>query len=245
MRTTNVHKVGADASITAPADVHRRIELEVAAEIAHAFLTATHPLEVYRLALARVSPLVGARFSSVYLRDPADALLLKLQCAYNWPQDSARYLGQLRIREAGGPTGSSAADDAVVEVPDVFADPTLEEWWEPARELGFSAVISLPLHADRYMRGGAADPSQAPTVGALTFYFAAPHSITDSERGLLALIADQLSAMVAKAQLTEQLRLTNEQLCAANDELQRRLKELDAASQIKNESGPCATPASA
>lgn len=80
----------------------RQRELEIAREIAHAFLTATQPLEVYRLALARVTPLVGASFSSVFLRDAADPDLLKLVCAQNWPQSSARFLSQLRIRVGRG-----------------------------------------------------------------------------------------------------------------------------------------------
>src|SRR5690606_22500903 len=37
-------------------------ELQAARDIAHAFLTARHPVEVYRLALGRVAPLVGASF---------------------------------------------------------------------------------------------------------------------------------------------------------------------------------------
>ncbi|HEX8244352.1 MAG TPA: hypothetical protein VF541_12670, partial [Longimicrobium sp.] len=44
-------------------------EVQAAREIAHAFLTAASPLEVYRLALERVSPLVGAAFGSVFLRE--------------------------------------------------------------------------------------------------------------------------------------------------------------------------------
>ncbi|MEN8162184.1 MAG: hypothetical protein ABFS41_19090, partial [Myxococcota bacterium] len=66
-------------------------EMEIASELAHAFLTATQALEVYRLALDRVTPLVGAQFSSVFLRDPGDRDLLKLSCAHNWPQSAAMF----------------------------------------------------------------------------------------------------------------------------------------------------------
>jgi hypothetical protein len=95
MLTTNAAAPGAEGlDAPTPTGVLRRRELEIAEEIAHSFLSATHPLEVCRLALARVTPLVGARFASVYLRDPADPTLLKLNCAHNWPQDSARFLCQ-------------------------------------------------------------------------------------------------------------------------------------------------------
>src|SRR5690554_5909842 len=134
-------------------------ELEVVREIAHAFLTATRPLEVYRLALARVTPLVGASFGSVFLRDTADHDLLKLVCAQNWPQSSARFLGQLRIRVGRGPTGLAVLERRAIAAEDVFGDPALREWWEPARELGFTSLIALPLQ----VRGD--------TVGALSFYF--------------------------------------------------------------------------
>jgi GAF domain-containing protein len=128
----------ADAGEAAPAESRPEPrELEAARDISQALLAATRPIEVYRLALARLTPLVGASFSSVFLRDPQDRELLKLVCAQNWPQASAKFLSQLRIRVGRGPTGKSVETGAPVEVPDVFADPSLNEWWEPAKELGF------------------------------------------------------------------------------------------------------------
>src|SRR5690606_3338909 len=167
--------------MNAAPDSLRDRELDVAREVAHAFLTASTPLEVYRLALARVTPLVRASFSSVFLRDPADASLLKLACANNWPQSSARYLGQLRVRVGRGPTGRAVADERPVEARDVFADPSLMEWREPARELGFVSMISLPL-----INAGTA-------IGALTFYFDQPRDFDDDERHLMMLVADQIA----------------------------------------------------
>jgi hypothetical protein len=63
-------------------------ELQVTREIATAFLTATRPVEVYRLALARVTPIVQASFSSIFLRDPSDPSLLRLECAQSWPHSA-------------------------------------------------------------------------------------------------------------------------------------------------------------
>lgn len=198
-------------------------ELAVVREIAHAFLTATQPVEVYRLALARVTPLVGASFSSVFLRDPAEPDLLKLACAQSWPQSSARFLGQLRIRVGRGPTGRAVAEGRAVAVEDVFADPTHREWWDPARELGFVAQIALPLE----VRGE--------VVGALSFYFVEPRHFGEDEQRLLALVAAQLSATVERAQLIEDLRRANERLIQQNEELVRRVEEAQAATRLKNE----------
>ena len=102
-------------------------ELHAAHEIAHAFLHAQRPAEVYRLALERVAPLVGASFGCVFLRD-GESDLLRVVAAHNWPQEYAAYLSSMRVRVGNGPTGRAVAENAMVEVPDVFADPMLDTW---------------------------------------------------------------------------------------------------------------------
>jgi signal transduction histidine kinase len=201
----------------------RELELDVAREIAHALLRAGSPLEVYRLALARLTPLVRASFSSVFQRDPADPTLLKLSCAHNWPQSSARYLSQLRVRVGRGPTGRAVAEAAPFEVADVFADPALREWWDPARELGFVSLIALPLRAD------------GEAMGALTFYFDAAHAFGDDERHLLMLIADQLAAASARAAVLEQERREMERLRTENELLRSRLGAGEESRRMKDE----------
>jgi signal transduction histidine kinase len=198
-------------------------ELDVAREVAHAFITASSPLEVYRLALARLTPLVRAKFSSVFHRDPADPTLLKLTCAHNWPQSSARYLGQLRVREGRGPTGRAVAETRSIEVRDVFADPALREWWEPARELGFVSFISLPLRAGD------------DATGALTFYFDAARDFDDDERHLLMLIADQLASASARAEAVDAQRREMDRLRMENDVLRTRLRAGEDAKRLKDE----------
>jgi signal transduction histidine kinase len=205
------------------ADWMRQRELEVVQEIAHVFLTADSPLEVYRLALDRVTPILGASFSSVFLRDPRDATVLKLECAQSWPQSSARYLGQLRLRVGRGPTGRAVAERTVIEVENVQADPLLREWWEPASELGFASLAALPLVV--------ADQA----VGALSFYFREPHRFEDEERRLLALTADQLSATWARARLIEELHLANAELQRRNERLAHRVTESESAKRLKDE----------
>jgi GAF domain-containing protein len=190
----------------------RQRKLEIASEIADAFLSASGPLEVYRLALARVTPLVDASFGSVFLRDADDPALLRLVCAQNWPQKSARYLSQMRIRVGRGPTGRAVADVQAVEVEDVFRDDGTDEWREPARELGFISLISLPLRSERGV------------AGALTFYFTERRTFSDAERDLLTGVARQLARTVERADLIGELQAVNERLRRRADELERRLE---------------------
>lgn len=189
----------------------RQRKLEIASEIADAFLSASGALEVYRLALARVTPLVDASFASVFLRDADDPALLRLVCAQNWPQSSARYLSRLRIRVGRGPTGRAVADVQAVEVEDVFQDGGTEEWREPARELGFISLISLPLHSERGVSG------------ALTFYFTEQRTFSDGERDLLTGVARQLARTVERADLIGELQAVNERLRRRAEELERQL----------------------
>lgn len=198
-------------------------ELELSREIADAFLKAQHPLELYRIVLASVTPLIDASFASVFLIDESEQDLLKLVCAHNWPQTSARYLGQLRIRVGRGPTGRAVDLRQPVEVRDVFGEPTMREWWEPARELGFTSLISLPLERDNT------------AVGALTFYYDRPHNFTDEERHVLKLIATQLSAMAERSQLVQDLRSENLRLRGAVEDLTNRMGEAEEARRLKNE----------
>jgi GAF domain-containing protein len=122
------------------------------------------------------------------------------------------------------------AEAVPVEVRDVFADPALREWWDPARELGFAALISLPLRT-----GGEA-------TGALTFYFDAPHDFEDDERHLLLLIADQLAAaggraMAVEAQQREleRLRAENARLREENARLLSQAGAVEEARRMKDE----------
>lgn len=161
-------------------------QLEIAREIGAALRGGTHLLEVCRLALARLTPLVRARFSSVFLRDPEEPQLLRLACAHRWPQSSARHLARVRVRVGRGPTGRAAAERAVVEVEDVFSVKQAE-WHGPARELGFASMIAVPL-----MTGGTR------VEGTLSFYFREPHRVAAAERALLVLVARAIAEAAAK-----------------------------------------------
>ncbi len=108
-------------------------ELLAVREIAHAFLHADRPEEVFQFALDRVSPLVGATFASIYLVDGASELM-RLAASFNWPEKYRPWLGQMRVRLGFGPSGEAAAERRVIEVPDVMADGGLEDWREVATE---------------------------------------------------------------------------------------------------------------
>lgn len=193
-------------------------ELELRRDIAEACFNARTPIEVYRLALVRVTPQVKASFASVFLRDKAEPDLLRLVCAQNWPQPSARHLGQLRIRVGRGPTGRAVGERAIVETGDLFADASLEEWWQPARELGIAAQISVPLQV-----GDA-------VVGALSFYYANAHEFTADDRQLIQIIADELSLTAARADQAEQLRQTGDEL---RQQVASLAAQLDAANRLQ------------
>jgi signal transduction histidine kinase len=198
-------------------------EMQVAREIAHAFLTSSHPSDVYRLALERVTPLVGATFGCVFLRE-GDEDLLQVVAAQNWPEEYGEYLSEMRVRVGLGPTGQAVAENRVVEVRDIFSDPDLEDWWDPARELGFTASVSLPL------------AFQNRQVGALTFYFAGSDSITGSDHSqLLRLVADQLAATAEKAHLIDDLQRANDLLREQNVDLEARYREAAEAKRLKSE----------
>ncbi len=192
-------------------------------EIAHAFLTAERAEEVFQFALARISPLVGASFASVYLVDGV-AELMHLAAAFNWPEKYRPWLGQMRVRVGFGPSGEAVSERRAIEVPDVFADASLEDWQEVAQELGFRSFVSLPLMTARGV------------LGAVTFYFAEAGASGGAEkRALLRLVADQLAATAEKATLIEELRNANAALQEVNSELERQYVAVIEARRVKDE----------
>ncbi|MGH7249104.1 MAG: GAF domain-containing protein, partial [Pseudomonadota bacterium] len=140
-----------------PADSAIR-ELMAVREIVHAFLTADRPEEVLQFALDRVSPLVGASFASVYLIDEGDDVM-HLAAAYSWPERFRPFLGQMRVRLGLGPSGEAASERRIVQIPDVFADESAAAWRDVAGELGFRALVAIPLETNERV------------LGTVTFYF--------------------------------------------------------------------------
>lgn len=197
-------------------------ELMAVREIAHAFLHADHPEEVFQFALERVSPLVGATFASIYLVDGASELM-RLAASYNWPEQYRPWLGQMRVRLGFGPSGESAAERRVIEVPDVIADSDLEDWREVAMELGFRSLVALPLQTGNKL------------LGTVTFYYAEPGARTAETRGLLRIVADQMAATAEKAALADDMRRANLALTEANEELERQYAAVLESRKVKDE----------
>ena len=204
------------------ADIGLR-ELMAVREIAQAFLTAQRPGDVYQFALDRVSPLVGATFACVYLLDGTSDVM-RLQAVHNWPQRYVRFLGEMRVRFGSGPSGLAASERRVFEIPDVFADATLEDWWEVANELGFRSLVALPLQTTEGV------------LGTVTFYFASTGGSGTVDKGdLLRVVADQMAATAEKARLFDDLRRTNEALGKSNAELLEQYAALVEARRLQDE----------
>ena len=203
------------------ADVGLR-ELVAVREITEAFLTAQRPGDVYQFALERVSPLVGAAFACIYLVDEASDLM-HLQAVHNWPERYAAFLGEMRVRLGSGPSGTAAGERRAIEVPDVFADPSLVDWQEVATELGFKSLVALPLET--------ADA----VLGAVTFYFAKAGGVTSEGRGLLHTVASQIAATAEKARLIDDLSRTNGALQHTNAELEKQYVAVLEARRLQDE----------
>lgn len=197
-------------------------ELAVVREVVHAFHNAGRPEEVFQFALERVCPLLGASFASVYLVDGASELM-RLAAAYNWPLPYQPWLGEVRVRLGFGPSGEAARERRVIEVADLFADPSLEDWQEVAAELGFAALVAIPLE------------TQSRVLGALTFYYADAAAFTTEQRALQRLVADQLAATAEKAQLIDELRRANAALLETNAELERQYAAVLDVRRVKDE----------
>ncbi|MBL0938168.1 MAG: GAF domain-containing protein [Gemmatimonadaceae bacterium] len=187
-------------------------ELLAVREVAHAFLRADHPSEVQQFALDRVTPLLGAQFSLV-MQLGSDGELLRPVAQHEWPAPYRAWIGALRVRVGDGPSGLAVAERRMVEVPDLLSDPELEPWYDVARELGFRSILAAPL-----------ETADGP-IGAVAFYFADARRVTDEQRTLVRLVADQLAAVTDKARRADALRRANAALADANAELEGQANE--------------------
>ena len=197
-------------------------ELMAIREIAHAFHTAKRPEEVYQFALDRVSPLVGASFACVFAID-GESDVMNVVAVHNWPQRYAKFLRRMTVRVGAGPSGEAASERRAIEVPDVFADPTLTDWQEIAMELGFRSFLAVPMQTAESV------------LGTVTFYFASPKAIVSETRYLARLVADQMAASAEKARLIESLKTTNQALVQTNELLERQNMDLLEARRAKDE----------
>jgi len=191
-------------------------------EIAQAFLCASRPSDVHQFALERVSPLVGATLSCVYLvQDDSD--LMRLGAAFNWPDKYGRFLGEMRVKLGAGPSGTAASERRVVEIPDVFADASIADWQIVAKELGFRSLYALPLETGDSV------------LGAVTFYFQSSGGLSQDARSLLRVVADQMAATAEKAKLIDDLQRANNALQGTNAELEKQYVAVVEARRLQEE----------
>jgi GAF domain-containing protein len=172
-------------------------------DLVHTLLVAERADEAFQFALDRACPVVGASLGSVFVLDGASELM-RLVAAHAWPDRWRPWLGEMRVRVGFGPSGEAVSERRVIEVPDVFADPTLEDWQEVAGELGFKALVALPL-----LTNGA-------VVGATTFYFTDAGSPDSRVRHLLRAVADIMAAIAEKSDLQDRLRRADAALDSIN-----------------------------
>ena len=162
-------------------------------DLVRALLRSERPEEAFQFALDRSCPVVGATLGSVFVVEGASELM-RLEAAYGWHDRWRPWLSEMRVRLGVGPSGEAASERRVIEVPDVFADAGLEDWHEVAEELGFRALVALPLEA----------PGEI--LGAATFYFAEPGERSTEERTLLRAVADVMAAMAEREALRTRVR---------------------------------------
>lgn len=167
---------------------------KVVAEIVHAFVRADSAEEAYQFALDRACPAVGASLGAVFLLDGA-AEVMRPVAAHAWPERLRPWLGEMRVRLGFGPAGEAASERRLIETPDVFADPGLEDWAEVAQELGFRGIVSLPIVGAEGV------------AGAASFYFDAPGPRPPAAKDLLRSVAEILAAIHDMDLLRRRLRL--------------------------------------
>jgi signal transduction histidine kinase len=191
-------------------------ERAILRDLAHALVRADRATVVHQLALERVTPWIGASFSSVFLRDE-DPDALTLAAAHRWPARFRDWIGALRVRVGSGPSGVAVGDGRLVEIADLFEDPELAGWHAVARELEFRSILAAPLRASHGV------------LGAMTFYFANETTISDRERELVEVVADHVAIAAERTALVQELRRANAALVDTNAELERQYAEVVAA----------------
>lgn len=205
-----------------PVPPRERRDLDAVRDIVHAAVSGESSEAALQFALDRIAPQLGAAFGSVYLLDGASELM-RLVAAHDWPEQYRPWLGAMRVRVGFGPSGEAASERRVIDVPDVFADPDLEDWHEVARELGFRAITALPLVA------------AGKVLGVATFYYREADTVTAETRSLLRLVADLLAMTADQAARRDELRRANAALMESAIEVERQSDEAGSARRARDD----------
>jgi len=162
-------------------------------DLTHALAQAEHPRDALQFALDRLCPAVHATGGAVFLLDPVGEAM-QLAAAHGWPASARPWLGALRVEVGRGPSGEAVAERRVIEIADVLGDPALAEWHPVATELGFHALMAVPLLTHDGIHG------------AVTVYFPDAGAVPVRTRALVRASADLMAAMVERGALAERLR---------------------------------------
>jgi signal transduction histidine kinase len=206
----------------APAAPRERRELDAVRDIVHASVSGESAEAALQFALDRIAPQLGAALGSVYLLDGASELM-RLVAAHEWPDRYRPWLGAMRVRVGFGPSGEAASERRVIDVPDVFADPDLEDWHDVGRELGFAAITALPLVA------------AGKVLGVATFYFRESAAVTNEARALMRLVAELLAMTADQSARRDELRRLNVALQEATAEVEKQYSEVEHARRARDD----------
>ena len=162
-------------------------------DLTHALAQAERPRDALQFALDRLCPAVQATVGAVFLLDPVGEAM-QLAAAHGWPDAARPWLGALRVEVGRGPSGEAVAERRVIEIADVLGDLALADWHSVATELGFHAVMAVPLLTHEGIHG------------AVTVYFPEIGHVPVRTRALVRAAADLMAAMVERGALAERLR---------------------------------------
>jgi GAF domain-containing protein len=191
-KARNRRRLWRAAAPEAPVDATAAADLALLRDLVHSLLRADRVEEAYQFAIDRTAPAVGASLAAVFVTD-GESELMHLAAAHGWPERWRPWLGEMRVRVGFGPSGEAVSERRMIEVPDVFDGSRLEDWQEVAGELGFRALVALPLTADTVR-------------GAVSFYFSEAGARTPRVRDLLRAAADVMAAMTEKESLLARVR---------------------------------------
>ncbi|HZV53065.1 MAG TPA: GAF domain-containing protein [Candidatus Dormibacteraeota bacterium] len=172
-----------------------------------------------------LSRLAGFSFCGIVLPDE-DRTHVHLAGAFNFPDGYAERLDHLFLRPveddalAGAPTRRAFEQGRTVVVPDVTADSSFAPWLDLAREFGYRAMVSVPLHV------------QGQVIGVLNGYSQTARRFSAEELAVVETMAGQAAVAVRLATLLDDQQATIARLRELNEELERQRTVLERAHDI-------------
>jgi sugar diacid utilization regulator/GAF domain-containing protein len=201
-------------------------ELQVVFQEVVQSLAGERPLrETLDMIVRHLSRLAGFSFCGIVLPDQ-DRTHVHLAGAFNFPDGYAERLDNLFLLPveddalAGAPTRRAFEQGRTVVIPDVTADPSFAPWLGLAREFGYRAMVSVPLHM------------QGQVIGVLNGYSREAREFSAEELAVVETMAGQAAVAVRLATLLEDQHVTIARLRDLNEELEGQRTVLERAHDI-------------